>query len=368
MQRTVPAERGSATTDHAETLARAVIRRVEGLRTRSAAVLRTKMYEAFAGAGVDVALLVGEAREAEVFRRRVTLSRVKSRRQRIKELLANGGFKTLLVKKHAKEKRPPPSDAEIAAKRAELEAKLASGPKRLAEIERAIAEVAKRRGSFASAPTPERRHQAGEDPRIIRTQPHAGASSPRAHKFDAPLERTMHILSADEYDAAEKLRWAHQRRQSRARISDIYGQKRGNAFTLSHATDKEQRAIEEQFARADRMWNFFWRRIPRGLKGAVRALVLQEPGPGEDSCPTPIEWGMRYGGTRDKRRAQGVADGALKATCMMLVEINLAFAHWRKEEDEKAQAARAKLANVDPGRKRNGKWELVFRPAEREVR
>jgi hypothetical protein len=190
------------------------------------------------------------------------------------------------------------------------------------------------RKRFSTAPTPEREARAGEKPRIIRTIPHAGNSSPRAHRFDPPLDRASRILTADQYAAAEKLRWAATGKSGRPKTQDMNG--------AARASNPSQRlGITETQQQAARIFNFFWPRIPRDLKASTRVLVLQEPvDPGMETVPTPEEWGKRWGGTRDPRRAAGVSDGLLKAICGVLVEINLAYRTWRKREREIATSAK----------------------------
>jgi len=194
------------------------------------------------------------------------------------------------------------------------------------ELERAL----RRPKSFSNVPTPERTARAGAAPKINRVVPHAGESSPKAYAFEAPLEAISHKLFANEYHAAERLRWAHENRTAHARIGD-YG-------TSAGRTDPSMRnGLSAAHQRAAKRWAFFEPYLPP-VRDVLDAMLLLKSNGESPTVGDAMEWARSYTPTTYDKTAKPVWEVALRRACRYLAWLDRAYD--RQQAKTRAEATR----------------------------
>jgi hypothetical protein len=290
-------------------LAIELVNRLENLDSRSAAVLRRAAYDVLAK-WVDIGLVITDARRRRLAKLRATLDRSKKLAARLQAQL----------------------DADNVAPEVQtaIKARLSGRRLRQAKMESVIERFGRRPKQFSTKPTPERIAHAGEAPRVIHVIPEAGESSPRAHKFDTPLESLMQKLPATHYNAAYELRKAWEGRTARPRTgSDWSGGGRSDPASRLGITEAQQKAAQR--------WRFFEQRLNRMpvIREIVEVMILQKPG-----SPTPMEWAKRYGATKYDKTAKPLWETALRLACAVLAPIDAEYGGWRDQEKRMAAERR----------------------------
>lgn len=163
-----------------------------------------------------------------------------------------------------------------------------------------------------------------------------------AHLMQWPIDRAASILTAGEYDAAQRLRDAYFGRNAHPRVPSFGGG--GGGGGSSHGSHLPVGPHQE---RAGREFNAAWTRLGPALRAIVRNFVFEEAPSGSERPMTAEEFGMRYGRTTDARRARGVADGAIKTACAALATIWAEYDIWRHEQ--KMDATARALRNTKQG-------------------
>ncbi len=303
--------------NESEALAAAVIKRLEQadiMRSPSPGVLRSKVYETLADFGVNVQLLVADCRKAITNRAKARIRHVRLLKTMAERRLASGEV----------------AEAEIV----DIKAKLLSAPQRIRAFQDVIDKVTRRPKYFSHTPTPERWAKSGEPPRVIRTMPHAGASSPKAYRFDGVVEKASRFLTADEEAAIIKMRKAWENRTARPAIGKAaYGLAAGR----TRAADRL--GLTETQQNAARLWRFYEQHVPPPIMDSCKALIIGEP-----DAEAAEEWGKRYILTNDGRRATGGWEGALKTLAQCVAWYNIAFDQWQARERAELAAKRATMS------------------------
>jgi hypothetical protein len=289
-----------------EALATAIVDRIEPLQTRSAAVLRAKLYEVLALQGLEVDRLVRDARMAEVAELEARAERAAGRARDLRARIAAGRL-------------PPERLAEASARLAPLGVK-----------EKAYREAVKRLErrplpDLPSAPTRERLRHAGEAP-LVRALDVDGSplTAPR-YELAWAVDRMSIALTAEEYQAAQRLREAHARRQATPRTVDLGGSGAG--------VPGPRMPVSDATLRAGREWNAIWHRLDPTLRLIVANFILEEAPRGRERPLTALEFGQMYGAVRDKATARGVATGAVKTTCAVIARLWREYDHWRSTRE-----------------------------------
>jgi len=198
-----------------------------------------------------------------------------------------------------------------------------------AELERALT----RQKGFANVPTPERSARAKVAPSVIRVVPHAGDSSPKAHKFEQPLEAIMHKLYAHEYHAADRLRWAYESRVAHPRVGD-YGTGVGRS-------DPSQRlGVSETQRKAAERWAFFEPRISPRTREILNVMVLRRPNGEMPTVADAMEWSKEYTPTVRRETAKPVWEVALRLVCEILAWLDREYGREMSRRYDEAKLRR----------------------------
>jgi hypothetical protein len=280
-------------------IARALVDRLEGAETRSAAVLRAMAYRALTAAGVNVDRL----------RRDACL-------EQIAELQAKVG--------RAKAKRPF-HELRLEAQRAKLK-------------------------TFSHVPTLELVRQRGEVPTVESFEENGDQLRSERHRWMWPVDKIRHCIPAEHYAAADRLRWAHTARQGGSRIGD-YGDGSGRS-------DPARRLpLTPEQEKAGRTWNAMWLRMNPAIRLIAWNFILEEPPRGWDRPMTAREFGEMYGRTSNDSRARGVTDGAVITACAILAELARGYSAWQAQSEQQRRKppplSERELAYIQ-GRRING--------------
>lgn len=286
-------------------LAAALVSKLEGAQTRSAAVLRRMAYSVLGELGVDVQKLAADAAESERLAKEAEIERAIKRRKLIEGRIAAGHLKPEQMARAQKQLAKIPDD--IKQQRAALR-KLQERPKEV----------------WPTAPTPERNRQAGGAPTVEIAAPANGPiPALKRHRYDWPVDQVRSILRAEEYDVASRLRNSYYAAQPRSAVSSYGDPGGGDPYSRVPLAERQEAA--------GRDFNALFTKLPAEIKLILKIFVLEEPLPGTNRAPTPEEFGRTFGQTRDARRAKGVADGALKAALAMLAAQALEYDAWKAE-------------------------------------
>jgi hypothetical protein len=256
-------------------VARALIDKLETLRTPSAAVMRASVYRQLAGLGLDVDRL----------RRDACLDMIAEQEAKVARARTNKGFHELRLEA--------------------LKARLKT---------------------FSHVPTRELVRHKGEAPVIEEFDIVDGKPEPlrtARHRWEWPVDRIRHIIAADHYNAAERYRWAYETSQGNARIGD-YGDGSGRS-------DPARRlALTPEQERAGRIWNVMNININPAVRLIAWNFILELPPRGWERPLTAVEFGHEYGRTTNESRARGITEGALITACAVLSDVNRGYEEWLK--------------------------------------
>lgn len=189
-------------------------------------------------------------------------------------------------------------------------------------------EVSPEEATPHSAPTRELvRHKGGAP--LIETRDITGAelSAPR-YRWEWSVDRMAAPLTAEEYQAATRLRNAYLMRQNTPGAVDPNGAGGSHPGSRLPIRDSQLKAAAE--------WNAIWLRLPPELRFVVTNFILEEAPRGQEHPLDAIEFGRMYGVTRDKEKARGVTVGALRATTAVIARLFREYDHWKAEQRERA--------------------------------
>lgn len=289
-----------------EAIAAAVIKRLEQadiLATPSPSAMRRKVYDTLVHLGIDVPRLVRDTRKRTLTRNRARIRHQTMLTGMVERDLASGKLNR--------------SEA------IEARMKLASAPKKIASYRAIIDKVISRPKYFSTAPTPERRAK-DLPPKVVRTMPHAGASSPKSHQFESAIQQA-HFLSAQENDAVNRIREAWENRTARPSIG-----KTAYGLTAGYTRPSDRLGLSEKQQDAARLWSFMEKRLGQAVMHLVRDIVLEDR-----DANQAADWGRRYVRTSDQRRARGAYEGALKTLAAVLRLWVDAYDIWQADERER---------------------------------
>lgn len=258
-------------------LARTIVDRLEGAETTSSAVMRRMVYRLLDGAGLDVDLM----------RRDACLEQI-----------------------------------------AVLERRVARATSKQSFHEARLEVLRERLGRFSHQPTHELVRQKGEAPAIEAFDEDGNQLRCERHRWTWSVDRVRHCLAEEHYQAAVRLRWAHEAREGASKIAD-YGQSSGRSAPhdrLPLTPDQEE---------AGRVWNVMWLRCNPVIRLIAWNFVLEKAPHGHQRPMTPAEFGQYYGRTTNDSRARGVADGAVITCCAVLAEILRGHATWREQNERR---------------------------------
>lgn len=281
-------------------LAGTLIEQLERSRTTSAGVLRKRTYQLLGALGIDVPQLVGEARETLKRELRRKAKHATRRRELIEQRLQ-------------REKLDPETE-----ERARLALKTA--PKTIAAHKRALQDVMNRPAVQPMDPTLQRhRHTPEAVDSVLVSSP--GERWTLTKRFNWPVDHIAEVLSAAEYEAAERYFWAYVNREGRPKVNNY-----GDGGSVGDPTKKLGLTSNQE--KAGREWEMWRRRIPPALKPVLDNFVLEQPPRGSSRPLSRAEWGKLYCRCQHDHQARGVADGALKLACGVLAAIWAEYQDW----------------------------------------
>lgn len=177
-----------------------------------------------------------------------------------------------------------------------------------------------------TAPTAERRRHATSEPREIEVSP----AMARAHHFDWPLEAIRNRLTADQYEAAERLRDAYLAMQPRSAVADPTG--------VGGASDPSNRlAFTERQEFAAREFEFIMRYLEGRYVSIVANFILEREQEGKQRCLTIIEYGNKLSGMSGPHAGKAAGLVAIILTCDRLRRLWNAYDDWEKERRRRAE-------------------------------
>jgi hypothetical protein len=288
-------------------IGRELVRRLEAAGARSPGQMRDEAYAVLAAAGVDVAALVADARQELIAERRSRLERLALVRRLIADRIRLGRL-------------APEKAAEAKAKLARLPADIKAQKAALRRLEARPAPP-----QPPSAPTRELVRQYGYAPRVRDREPDGTPLSAPRYEFEWAIDRAAVPLTAEEYQAAVRLREAYLRRQNTPRVADWSGAGGGVPGPRLPARDAQLRASQD--------YNAVWFRLPPPVRLIVSNFVFEAPPRGRERCLDAVEFGRLYGQTRDPNRARGVTVGAIRAALAMVAELHREYDRWRAERE-----------------------------------
>lgn len=282
-----------------------IIDRIERAATPSVAVLRSHIYDALTACGVNVQRLVDDAR-----------SSVKAE---LEERATKAATRARLLRDRVRAGTLPPQKLE------EARVALARAPATVKAAKAALKRLEARPAPpLPSAPTRELVRHMGREPVIQEREANGDPLSSPRHVFEWPVQAMAVAMTAEEYHAAERLRWAYSTRQNTPKAVNLNGAGGGVAGSRAPITDEQLRAGKEFHA--------IWYRLPPELRLIVTNFVFEEPQRGHDAPLSAIEFGKLYGNTRDPNRARGVTVGALRATLVQVGSLYREYDQWRSEQ------------------------------------
>lgn len=283
-------------TDHAE-LPQALVSALERLRAVTATDVRDTAYQVMLEFGVDVAKLA-RAEHTEI---------AKGWHATIEARVAT---RTLLQARVDAGRLPAARLAKAIERSRELDVRIRTDRMRLGRVVKDL-EARAQRIEAHSAPTPERIAHHGEAAAVSdRDEEDKALAAPR-HRLVWAIDRISHLLTAGEYNAAQRLREVYWQRRAYAKVSDITGSGgRGVAGSRVPVTVAMVRAGAE--------WAAVGRWMPLAIRGIALNFVVEEAPRGRDAPLTWVEFGRAYGGVKDDKTARGVAYGAAKTCCVLL--------------------------------------------------
>ena len=177
-----------------------------------------------------------------------------------------------------------------------------------------------------TAPTPERRRHATAEPREIEVNP----ATARSHLFEWPIDAIRNRLTADQYEAAERLRGAYLAMQPRSAVADLGG--------VGGSSDPSTRlAITERAELAAREFEFCMRYLEGRYVSIVANFILEREPEGKQRCLTIIEYGNKLSGMSGPHAGKAAGLVAIMLTCDRLRKLWHAYDEWEKERRRKAE-------------------------------
>lgn len=178
----------------------------------------------------------------------------------------------------------------------------------------------------STAPTPERRRHATAEPREIEVNP----ATARSHLFEWPIDAIRNRLTADQYEAAERLRDAYLAMQPRSAVADLGG--------VGGSSDPSNRlAITERAELAAREYEWCMRFLEGRYVSIVANFILEREQDGKQRCLTIVEYGNRLSGMAGPHAGKAAGLVAIILTCDRLRRLWNAYDEWEKERRRKAE-------------------------------
>jgi hypothetical protein len=296
----------------------ALVARIERLSTSSVATMRATVYDILADAGVNVSELVAEQR-AEIVRADQEAREKRAARLRLlQERLTTGRL-------------TPAQQATALEQIATLDVRVKSDRK---EANRVLKRMEARAlpPPLPSAPTPERLRHWGEEVTIRDREVDGTVLAAPRHELRWALDRMTVALSAEEYNAATRLREAYLRRQSSPKGVSLDGAGGGVPGPRLPISDRQLAAGRE--------WNAIWLRLPPALRLIVLNFICEEAPRGHERPMTGVEFGRLYGSVKYEEAARGVTRGAVKTACATIAGLFSDYDHWRAEKAREERRAR----------------------------
>lgn len=225
---------------------------------------------------------------------------------------------------------------ERAAKLAELEAKAKAKPS--TALAKMIASVRNR------LPAP-----------ITRTRPLQTVPMPKGGMIATSekvrtgwvIDQCQHVLTGEEYAAADRLRRAFEMTIGRDGAS--FGDASGSRYV----------ALMPIQDHAISTWRAIWTRLDPASRCIVWNFVVMQPLAGHKAPLSIDEFGMLFGATKDKRRARGVVDGALKVALSSVADLLRLYDAWKTEQGQTVarpliQEQQKRIAGPKPWRAPSG--------------
>lgn len=147
-----------------------------------------------------------------------------------------------------------------------------------------------REQKFGHAPTNERALRAGQAPKATRTLPKAGASSPRIHRFEGPLEKLMQDMPADHYHAVDRLRWAEEARVARPKVGDWGDTPGGSDPSRRNGITEIQQKAAARYAYFCGDGRMTGARLSPGTMAVLEAMVFRQPNGEMPTVADAMDW------------------------------------------------------------------------------
>jgi hypothetical protein len=187
--------------------------------------------------------------------------------------------------------------------------RLTKARKALPKQHRERYESAQARFRAYSAPTRERRRQAGGEE--VREAKVIGEE--KTHTFVWAVNQVRHLLGPLELAAAERLHNAFFGMHASSKVANMDGRTTaGDPSNRLPLTPMQQRCASE--------YSRTWRTLNAREKDVAANLILTQPWGGAQRALSRLEWGRKHGRVHHDHQARGYADGWLVATCWSLAD------------------------------------------------
>jgi hypothetical protein len=187
--------------------------------------------------------------------------------------------------------------------------RLTKARKALPKQHRERYESAQARFRAYSAPTRERRRQAGGEE--VREAKVIGEE--KTHTFVWAVNQVRHLLGPLELAAAERLHDAYFGMHASSKVANMDGRTTaGDPSNRLPLTPMQQRCASE--------YSRTWRTLNAREKDVAANLILTQPWAGAQRALSRLEWGRKHGRVHHDHQARGYADGWLVATCWSLAD------------------------------------------------
>lgn len=291
--------------DDAIALAGRLVDVIERERGQSVVALCERLYAILGESGIDAEAIVADTRAALVREHRAKADDLAKLAAQLEARVKAGALSPRNVDRARRE--------------------LAAVPEKERQIAKAIKRIEGRKPPRPeNAPTAERLRHAIEPPAVRSIEPDGTMLTAPRHEFRWPVDRLDVRLTAEEYQAAERIREAFVGKENRPRVADWNGSGGGSPGSRAPIADAQLAAASE--------WNAVYYRTPPWARLVVFNFILETRAPRQSRLMTAEEFGRMWTGTTDARRAQGATEAAIKGACATTAWLFDSYDHWRSRQ------------------------------------
>ena len=140
-------------------------------------------------------------------------------------------------------------------------------------------------------------------------------------RFNWPIDAIVDLITGQEYEAADRFRWAYEARIKHAKIGSYGG--------LGGSSDPARRlALTPDQQKAGLEWQMWDRRIPPAIRPILDNFVLELQRKGDKPPLSRVEFGKLYGRCKHEHQARGMSNGMLKVALGVLAAIWAEYQDW----------------------------------------